>query len=174
MIAVILSILFPGLGQIYLGKTWRGILMILLGISPLYPVSLVWSIVDIIRLNKTGEIPVFDKRAALWVVIAVPLFFFLLGLGIKVSAGKFRQARRPRMTWQEGAEIAAAIQAFKEQTGALPDSIGSLIAMRPPRAGWRTDAWGNDYLYSPHDDGTYTLSSAGADGKQNTPDDLSF
>ncbi len=60
MIGVLLSIIIPGLGQIYFGKTMRGIVMILMTLVPfLYPIALIWSIVDAINLSKKSEISSF-------------------------------------------------------------------------------------------------------------------
>jgi hypothetical protein len=178
MIAIILSFLFPGLGQIYLGKNWKGVTMIVLGITPLYPVALIWSIIDIIRLNKKGLIPVFSRqetiRATVLFIVVIPLCFFILGFGGSYLIRAFNKSNQPRLTEKEGREIADAIDRFQGQTGKLPESISDLIRLRPPRSGWRTDSWGNNYIYNPRGDGTYTLASIGADGKLNTSDDIAI
>ena len=61
LLAVFLSLLFPGLGQLYAGKTNRGIAFILIAISLwfsmfiligfiLYPIFLVYNIFDVIKI----------------------------------------------------------------------------------------------------------------------------
>jgi uncharacterized protein YneF (UPF0154 family) len=176
MITIILSILFPGLGQIYLGKNGRGIAMIVLGITPLYPVALIWSIVDIIQQNRKGTIPAFSRqeaiRATVLFIVVIPLCFFILGFGGSFLIQKFNKSNQPRLTEKEGREIAEAIDRLQEQTGKLPESINDLINLRPPRSGWRTDSWGNSYIYNTQKDETYTLASSGADGQPNTSDDI--
>ena len=176
MLAIILSIFFPGLGQIYLGKTWRGLAMLVLGITILYPVALIWSIIDIIRINKQGNLPAFDRKQAIWALIlflvVIPTCFFLLGIGSALVIRKVNGIAQPRLTRQEGTEIANAIERYRDTTGTLPQTISDLIQGRPPRYGWRTDAWGNDYAYTLNGNGTYTLISNGADGEPNTVDDL--
>lgn len=176
MLAIILSIFFPGLGQIYLGKTWRGLAMLVLGITIFYPVALIWSIIDIVRLNKQGNIPAFERKQAIWALIlclvVIPICFFLLGIGSAFVIRKVSDIAQPRLTRQEGTEIVNAIERYRDTTGSLPPSISDLIQGRPPRSGWRTDAWGNDYVYTFNGNSTYTLISNGADGEPNTADDL--
>lgn len=58
MIPAVLSILFPGLGQIYYGEYVRAI-MIIIALTPLYPAALIWSIIDVIVLNKQDTEPPF-------------------------------------------------------------------------------------------------------------------
>ena len=53
--------------------------MVLLGITPLYPAALVWSIIDILILNKKELTSQFDRKEATWTVVVllvvVPLAF---------------------------------------------------------------------------------------------------
>jgi hypothetical protein len=176
MLAIILSILFPGLGQIFLGKTWPGLSMVLLGLTPLYPIALIWSITDIIRLNKRGLIPAFDRKQTIWAIVlflvVIPACFYLLGISHIYIVRAVEKFSQPRLTQQEGVEIANAIARYHDDTGTLPPTINDLIRGRAPRAGWRTDAWGNEYIYVPLDNGLYTLFSTGPDGIPNTEDDL--
>lgn len=176
MLAIILSIFFPGLGQLYLGKTWRGLAMLVLGITILYPVALIWSILDIIRVNKQGNLPAFDRKQAIWALIlflvVIPMCFFLLGIGSGLVIRKVNDIAQPRLTRKEGTEIAYAIERYRDTTGTLPPTISDLIQGRPPRSGWRTDAWGNNYVYTLDGNHNYTLISNGPDGEPNTADDL--
>lgn len=176
MVAIFLSVLFPGLGQIYLGKNWRGLTMLILGITPLYPLALIWSIVDVVQLRKRGCLPVFDRNEAIWALVlflvVIPACFFIMGFGSVYMVRAINNFNQPRFTRQEGVEIARAIERYRDDMGRLPASINDLIRRVPPRAGWRTDAWGNDYIYSIHGNGTYTLISKGADGESGTVDDV--
>lgn len=176
MLAIILSIFFPGLGQLYLGKTRRGLAMLALGITILYPIALIWSIIDITRLNKQGNLPAFNKKRTMWALIlflvVIPMCFFLLGIGSGLVIRKVNDIAQPRLTRKEGTEIANAIERYRDTTGTLPPSISDLIQGRPPRSGWRTDAWGNDYAYTLDGNHTYTLISNGPDGESGTADDL--
>lgn len=176
MLAIILSIFFPGLGQIYLGKTWRGLAMVLLGITPIYPIALIWSIIDIARLNQRGQIPAFDRKQAVWALIlflvVIPACFFIMGIGSSFVFRNVNSIAQPHLTHREGVDIANAISRYHAETGVLPSTLNDLIIGRPPRAGWRTDAWGNDYIYVPHDNGSYSLISTGPDGEPNTADDI--
>jgi hypothetical protein len=86
MLALILSIIFPGLGQFYYGKNKRGIAMLILALTPLYPVALVWSVIDILRLNKQGITPKFRFKEAMWsilpFVLIIPLCLFIAFSGM--------------------------------------------------------------------------------------------
>ena len=62
MLAIVLSLLFPGLGQLYYGKWIRAALMVILGVTPLYPVALVWSVIDAYRLSRSGAQPQLSAK----------------------------------------------------------------------------------------------------------------
>ncbi len=176
MVPIILSVLFPGLGQFYLGKNWRGLIMLVLGVTPLYPLALIWSIVDVVRLNRRGCLPVFNRTEAVWALIlflvVIPVCFFLLGfVSVHIARG-ISEYTQPRFTRQEGLAIADAIERYRNDKGALPATMNNLIGLRPLRSSWRTDEWGNDYAYIVHSNGTYTLMSPGADGNSGTADDI--
>ena len=73
MIAIILTIIFPGLGQIYYGKTTKGIIMIILTFVPfLYPFILIWSIIDCIKLRKEQQVEPITRKEA---ITAIIIFF---------------------------------------------------------------------------------------------------
>ena len=150
--------------------------MVLVGITPLYPVALIWSILDIVHLYRQGILPMLDRKQMIWAtllfLVVVPACFFLLGIGSAFVIRKVNSIAQPRLTQQEGTEIANSIDRYRDTTGTLPQTISDLIQGRPPRSGWRTDAWGNDYIYTFNGNNTYTLISGGADGEPNTADDL--
>jgi len=87
MIAVALSIIFPGLGQLYFGRWVRGAAMILAGATPLYPLALVWSAIDAYRLSRAGAQPQFSKKEAMAVVLLLLLAPLCFG-ALVITAGK--------------------------------------------------------------------------------------
>lgn len=177
MIAVILSVLFPGLGQIYLGKNFRGVAMLLIGITPLYPLALVWSVIDVINLRNQGVEPVFSKKEAVWVIIfllvIIPACFALLIYGGSFVVQAVEEHNKQKIILSDGVEIVRAIEKYKGESGKLPENLEVIISGNPLRYSWRTDSWGNPYIYEiMPDKNTYRLISKGRDGTRGTPDDI--
>ncbi len=174
MIAIILSIIFPGLGQIYYGKTFRGILMILLCFVPFaYPIILVWSIWDCVRLRKTQQVDPITRREA---ITAIVIFFVVVPLGgALLILGGLKSVEyisdnytKPKQTREEMAEIAAAYTRLTANSGNPPQSLQDLVGWRPLRQTWFQDAWDTPY----HFDRSGVLKSAGIDRQFGTGDDL--
>ncbi len=180
MIPIILSILFPGLGQIYYGKYVRAIIMIIIALTPLYPAALVWSIIDAIRLNKKGIEPRFPKKEAVWsiilFVVVIPVGLFIAFSGM-ISLGQWYSNNflKKNATLEEGNKIVSALQNYKESKGQFPMNISELIGSIPVRKGWRTDSWGEAYIYDIEDKNQgYKLFSKGKDRILGTEDDIVF
>jgi hypothetical protein len=178
MIAIILSIIFPGLGQIYYGKTWRGILMIVLALIPFaYPFILVWSIIDCINLRKkVNPDPVTRKEAITAIVlffVIIPLFTYVLFIG-GLQAIEFitHNYSNPRNTKSELSDIANAVNKYQDKSAKMPTSLYDLIGSKPLRQSWTTDSWGNSYIFTIEQDSSITISSKGKDGVPDTEDDL--
>lgn len=180
MIPLILSILLPGLGQFYYGKNIRAIFMLLLTFTPFYLVALIWSIIDIIILNQKGLPPRFSKKEAVWtivillVLIPAALFFAFSGM---LSLGKWYSDKymKPTATIEEVSEIASAIHRYYKSSGRYPEDIYALIVGIPVRSGWKTDSWGEPYIYEVVEEGqNFRLLSKGKDRKLGTEDDIVF
>lgn len=180
MIAIVLSIIFPGLGQFYYGKWGRAVLMLLLGITPLYPVALVWSVIDSYRLSRQGVAPQFTRKEAVGVIVSflvvAPLCILALVFTTVHTYAWLQDARLNRdSTRHEGAEISAALVAYQGELGRFPENLNDVIGTRPLRAAWRTDGWGRPYRYHLVEGGTsFRLVSAGRDGEFGTADDLEW
>ena len=82
MLPLILSIIIPGLGQFYYGKNVRAILMVLISLTPLYPLAWIWSIIDICNLNKKDIQPAYDKGETVWAIV---LLFVVIPLCLSVT-----------------------------------------------------------------------------------------
>jgi hypothetical protein len=180
MIAIVLSILLPGLGQFYYGKNIRAILMVLLGLTPLYPLVLIWTIIDIVVLNKKGATPKYSKKDAAWAIVIllviIPVFVFITASGLFAIGNWYSEKFViPEQTTSEGFNIVSAIQEFNDSHGKLPSSISELIDSRPLRAGWGKDGWGEPYYFEVLENGTdYKLISKGRDRTIGTDDDIVF
>jgi TM2 domain-containing membrane protein YozV len=180
MMAIALSVIFPGLGQLYYGKWGRAILMMLVGVTPLYPAALVWSVLDAYRLGQRGLRPQFSRGdavlAIVLLVVVAPLCIALLVVTGGEALGWFQDAHLNRSaTVAEGAEIAATIIDYRSELGHYPDSLSTIVGTRPLRAGWFTDGWGRPYRYQVEETGkSFKLTSAGRDGKFETDDDLAW
>ena len=178
MIAIILSIIYPGLGQIYYGKTWRGVIMILFTLIPFaYPVILVWSIVDCVNLRKNHSPDPLTRKEAITAIIVffvvIPgIMFLLLTAGISTVEYVSHNYTKPRTTKKELVEISNSILRYKQQTKTVPQSLIDLIGSRPLRRTWLTDSWDNHYVYVLDSDSTITIISKGKDNMLNTDDDI--
>jgi hypothetical protein len=60
------------------------------------------------------------------------------------------------------------ILAYQRETGSLPESLD--VVNLPD--GVKNDPWGNAYLYTVSDSGTWVISSVGPDGQAGTSDDI--
>lgn len=96
-----------------------------------------------------------------------------VSLGTLVAAANGEKARRARADLQA---MARALEDFRTERHAyvVSDSHAVLIDHLSPRylkRVIRLDPWNQPYQYR-GDSGSFTLRSAGADGKENTPDDI--
>ena len=180
MLPLILSIIIPGLGQFYYGKNVRAILMVLISLTPLYPLAWIWSIIDICILNKQDIQTVFDKKEAVWTVV---LFLVVIPLCLSVTAWKMfstfkwysNSFMKANATIEEGNAIASSMENYHKDIGKYPPSISKLVQGRPIRASWKKDGWGESYFYEIVNDGqAFTLISKGKDKILGTEDDLVF
>ena len=180
MIPLILSILLPGLGQFYYGKNVRAILMLILAISPLYPAALVWSVIDVLRLNKQGIQPRFEAKEAVWAIVLllviIPTCLFIAFSGM-FAVGRWYSDNfvKANASYEEGNQIFSAIQRYHKRSGEHPTDISGLIQGIPIRSGWTTDGWGEEYVYEVIDDGQdFRLISKGKDRTLGSEDDIVF
>ena len=117
MLSIILSILFPGLGQIYLGRTSSGLTMLLLSLIPfLYPFVLIYSIFDVILLKRKGLAPKYTKDQAIKGVFII--FGLLVFAGAIFSFVSIRLATyyseshiKSQSSKDEGTKIVKSIKA---------------------------------------------------------------
>lgn len=179
MIAIVLSILLPGLGQFYYGKNVRAIVMFVLALTPLYPIALIWSVIDIVRLNRQGIQPAFELKEAMWAIllllVVVPVCLFVAFSGM-FALGQWYSNKhlKAAATIEEGNTMASAIHRYHKRTGKYPTDISTLMGNIPVRSSWRTDGWGELYVYELEDGGSLRLLSKGKDGILGTEDDIVF
>ena len=154
--------------------------MILLGLTPLYPLVMVWTIIDIILLNKKGATPVYKLKDAVWaiaiLIVIIPVFIVIATTGL-FAVGNWYSDKYvlPEQTTNEGNNIAAAIIEFNTSQGHLPNQLSDLTNGFPLRAGWLKDSWGEPYHYEKFNDGTdFKLISKGPDKVFATKDDMLF
>jgi hypothetical protein len=180
MFAIVLSIIFPGLGQFYCGKNGRAIIMVILGLTPLFFIAFVWSIVDIVILYRKGEVPKLERREVVLglvlVFVVVPLCFFIMISGLFATFNWYSETyNNPRVTLEEGKDIVSALNKYKNDNGKYPDDLQTIISSKPVRSGWNSDAWGQLYQYSiSSDKKMFTLISKGKDKTLGTEDDIVF
>ncbi len=77
-------------------------------------------------------------------------------------------------------QVHAGVALYLKETGRLPPQLEDVCGAEPhwclldSPADWPADRWGNPIRYVPHGDASYELTSAGADGRFGTGDDLRF
>ncbi|MFQ5903251.1 MAG: type II secretion system protein GspG [Candidatus Binatia bacterium] len=195
ILAAILSVLMPGLGQFYCHQWVRGCLFLagtfflVMLAGPLGILVWVWGIFDAYRIAKslqgyayTGEGPVIelnrlrlpsvDLRKAL-PFIGIPLgvvaLLLLVAVIVTLRSG----------LWDSGGsseeairQLIEKIENYKSETGSYPDSLQALIDPTDPIEKKQIlDRWGNLYVYRAGEKG-FELFSAGKDGQPGTADDV--
>lgn len=126
------------------------------------------------------------EMLAVVVIIAV-----LAAMVVPRFAGRSEEARRSAASADIQANLAGALDLFELDNGFYPTTAQGLEALRtepavapmPPRwkgpyikkRGALNDPWGRPYVYAApgaHNEKDYDLSSSGADGEPDTPDDI--
>jgi general secretion pathway protein G len=155
--------------------------MILLSLVPiLYPFVLIYSVFDVIRLKRKGYIPKYTgEQATKGVLIIFGIFIlagFILAFGsIRLLAWYSEDYIKPQLTKDEGIKIIKSIKSYHNGYKQYPDSIDLLIGDNPIRKDWRSDAWGEPYIYElAEDNQSFKLVSKGKDRKLDTQDDIIF
>ncbi|MEO9954464.1 type II secretion system protein GspG [Nonlabens sp.] len=106
------------------------------------------------------------------VVIYLIVLFLALVLMILFITYQ-RTITYPKNTQQEIMVIAGRVENWYEINGSYPSVLEELIGSNPIRKEWKTDAWKREYQFTLSDDGkSFFISSAGADGKHGTNDDI--
>jgi TM2 domain-containing membrane protein YozV len=178
MLAIILSIILPGLGQIYYGKVFKGLLMIFLTFVPfIYPIVLIWSIYDCIQLRKKVTVdPITRKQAILALItgfIIIPLIATALFSGAFYVASKIsNQYLKKYNTVSEMKKIQVELEKNFNKEGTYPENLSVIIGSSPVNQTLYTDSWGNLYNYEKTNDNEFKLTSNGVDGLPNTKDDI--
>jgi len=182
MIALFLTLLFPGLGHFYCGKNKKALILVGLSFIPfVYPFMLLYGLYDVFKLNKSGLVPVLSRREAITVIlvsIAVPLAFlitiFFIGPKVYVSTmSAIKNVSNPKVNKQTMHDIANALERYYAHNKRYPGSLTALISDNPMRKKWLTDPWGNPYVYkTDRKKSSFKLISAGEDEERNTSDDI--
>lgn len=154
--------------------------MVLLGLTPLYPAVLIWTIIDIIILNRKGALPQYTIKDAVWAIVIlaviIPVFIAIAAYGLYVTGNWYSDNYVfPKQTMTEGRKIATAVLEFHESYGKFPDSIKELTESYPLRAGWIMDSWKEPYIYELiENEGRFRVISKGRDRILGTIDDMIF
>ena len=196
ILAAILSVLIPGLGQFYCLQWVRGA-MFLIGaiimamiVPPLGLAVWIWGAVDAYRIAKvlqgydqTGKGPIInigklrmphvDLRPAI-PYIGIPLgivIVLVIVISLVLARYGFWSAGPPRGTLQP---LIEKIENYKAQTGSYPDSLEALIDPTDPIEKKQIlDQWGNVYLLRTTGS-SFELLSAGQDRHPGTKDDIRY
>lgn len=182
MIALFLTLLFPGLGHFYCGKNKKALILVGLSFIPfMYPFTLLYGLYDVYKLNKSGLVPVLSRREAITVIlvsIAVPLAFiftvFFIGPKVYVSTmSAIKNVSNPKVNKQTMNDIVYALERYYVHNKRYPRNLSDIITDNPMRKKWLTDPWGNPYVYSTdRKRSSFKLISPGKDEERNTSDDI--
>lgn len=201
ILAAILSVIMPGLGQFYCRQWFRGFLFLLgvfflIALAP--PIGMflsaglwVWGIVDAYRIARArhintysrGEGPIIEvsklrlpriESSQILTYVGIPLGIVVL-LAVIVMIIAVRSG-----VWEyDGSKenvgrLITKIKQHKRETGSYPDSLETLIDSTDPiEKKGILDPWGNVYIYRASED-AFSLSSTGIDGQPGTADDIQY
>ncbi len=200
ILAAILSLLIPGLGQFYCRQWGRGALFLVGTIftGAIFPPLgfllsagiWIWGIVDAYRIAQAeqgyqgrSEGPIIDVgrprfssidiRPALTLIgipVAIVVAIVLILAVVLTRYGFWRDG----YSSETGKSLVEKIEAHKTKTGSYPRSLNVLIDPTDPIEKKQTlDPWGNPYMYRTTQ-GDFELISSGKDGKPDTKDDIRY
>ncbi len=176
--AILLCIVFPGAGQIYLGQYKKGIILYVLAFLLIsYPLVWIISLIDIV-FNKQGVYthtanPFSEKRNVLIVsILTAPVsLVFVMLLSFQIYSVLNNNVLAEGRTEKEMTEIVESLDAYRDFYGNYPESVEELVSIKPLREGWKKDHWNVPYYYTSNDSG-FVLISVGKDRTLFTEDDL--
>lgn len=188
LLPFILSIFLPGAGQIVLKDYGKGALMLFLSIGlglivPFIPIqylfigTMIWSLVDLyLKTEKTEGKAKAAKNlifSLIVVIILIPAVFYLSIISFSIGGDYVKDSiLYSKHTDSELTEIAKELDNYFYNHKNYPNDFEEFVRTKPIWGHWKTDSWGNKYLYQQHDSLDYKLISSGKDGKFNTEDDL--
>jgi general secretion pathway protein G len=119
------------------------------------------------------------------IMLVVVIIGILAALVIPKIAGQSERARVTAATTDINGGIKSALGQYEVDNGFYPKSLNDLLVAPSNAKNWHgpyfdppklpLDPWGNPYIYyfpGKHNGSSYDLSSAGADGKEGTDDDI--
>jgi len=181
MIAIFLTIIFPGLGHLYYGKYVKGAIIAGISLIPmLYPLAMVGALIDVYRITRKDPSPELSRREAMLVIamsILLPLTFFitfgLYGPRLRSNAmHRIRNVDSVDRNTKRMEEISQALERYYSINKHYPENLAEIIRDNPVRRKWEEDVFGNAYLYATNElRVAYSLRSLGKDGINGTDDD---
>lgn len=186
LIPFVLSAIFPGLGQLYAAKYWKGLALVLspfiaffllpLGFIFSYTVLVIISLADLyLSFEKTENKKRVMKNlvfAVLIVIIVIPSLFYLLTLSM-YKGGLYVKDEflSEDYTESEMNDIIKALNKYQSDTDTFPTDYLKFVKTKPIWDSWYNDDWGNPYKYI-NEGGDIKLISAGKDATFATEDDI--
>jgi len=177
MFAIFLTIVFPGLGHMYIEQYRKGILIILLSVTPLYPLTFIYALSNTIKIYKLKRNKELEKKEVLILIISlfiiVPVILFIF---FEIVFWMF-SLQNPELVFEkrtkrELIEISETLDKLYYANKAYPKIYKSIYSKRPLRINWKNDEWGTNYKYKLLTKTEYELCSAGNDLVFKTRDDI--
>lgn len=188
LLPFILSIFLPGAGQIVLKEYGKGALMLFISIGlglivPFLPIqylftgTMIWSLVDLyFKTEKTeGKAKAVKNLifSLIVVIILIPAVIYLSIISFSIGGDYVKDSIfNSKNTDNELTEISKELDNYFHNHKNYPNDFEEFVRTKPIWENWKTDSWGNKYLYQQQDSLNYKLTSSGKDGKFNTEDDL--
>jgi len=122
------------------------------------------------------------------VIVVLLIITAVVGLVGPQVMGRY-ESTKPQTTLTQMHMLQSALDTYRLDNNTYPDELGDLIEEPPLTQNWQgpylarhrslpRDAWQNDYIYEPEEDGrAYILTSYGADGQvggENQNEDLTL
>lgn len=179
----LVSIFFPGIGHLIVGKHWKGLLIFTLTMVMAYffPLSaIVFVIIALVDLYYIMEKEDGRKAASrrlifslLIALIIIPGLFLAFGTSL-IFSSEYAEDHyfNEKNTISEMDAIVEALESYRNTNGAYPEDYDAFINSKPIWKNWRSDSWNNPYQYDITDSTCCRLTSAGEDQQHETEDDL--
>lgn len=186
LLPFVLSALIPGLGQMYIAKYWKGLLLLLVPVLTFFllPTGFIFAYFILIIISLTDLYLTFEKTEGkrrvinnliFGIIIAIfiiPALFYLFTLSIYKGGIYVKdEFLGEDYTKSEMEDIVKALNKYQIDTDTFPTDYSRFVRTKPIWDSWYDDYWGTAYRYT-IEGKSLSLTSAGKDHVFGTDDDI--
>lgn len=186
LLPFVLSALIPGLGQMYIAKYWKGLLLLLVPVLTFFllPTGFIFAYFILIIISLTDLYLTFEKTVEkrrvinnliFGIIIAIfiiPALFYLFTLSIYKGGIYVKdEFLGEDYTKSEMEDIVKALNKYQIDTDTFPTDYSRFVRTKPIWDSWYDDYWGTAYRYT-IEGKSLSLISAGKDHVFETDDDI--